>query len=125
MIVNHWQSNKGGGTVILIKEGLIYNRRKDLAIFIEKEGEPVLIDFLSKSNKYIMIESMYRPPNNNDDVFTEAILKIKHKLSLEKENKELIVGMDHKFDLLKSMEHKKTQHFLDTLLNKELFPTIT
>ena len=110
--------------MILIKQGLTYNRRKDLDIFIEKEVESVFIDFLSKSNKYIMIGSMYRPPNNKDDVFTEAILKIKYKLSLEKE-KELIIGKDHNFDLLKSMEHKQTQYFLDTLLNKDLFPTIT
>ena len=27
-----------------------------------------------------MIGSMYRPPNSNDDVFTEAILKIKHNI---------------------------------------------
>ena len=33
--------------------------------------------------------------------------------------------MDHNYDLLKSTEHKKTQQFLDTLLNQELFPTIT
>ena len=32
--------------------------------------------------------------------------------------------MDHNFDLLKSSKHKKTQYFFDTLLNKELFPTI-
>ena len=32
--------------------------------------------------------------------------------------------MDHNYDLLKSMEHKKAQNFLDTMLNKELFPTI-
>ena len=49
MIANHQQSNKGGGTAILIKEGLIYNRRKDLDIFIEKEVESVFIDFLSKA----------------------------------------------------------------------------
>ena len=125
MIANNQQHNKGGSTVIMIKEGLKYNRRKDLDIFIEKEVESVFIDFLSKSNKHITIGSMYRPPNNKDDAFPEAILKIKHKLSMEKENKELIIGMDHNFDLLKSLEHKKTQHFLDTLLNKELFPTIT
>ena len=41
-----------------------------------------------------------------------------------KKNK-LIIGMDHNFDLLKSSEHKRTQYFLNTLLDKELFPTIT
>ena len=68
---------------------------------------------------------MYRPPNNTDDTFVESISNIKHKLSSEQEKKELIIGMDHNFNLLKSADHKRTQNFLDTLLNKELFPTIT
>ena len=41
MIANNHQHNKGGGTAILIKDGLKYNRRKDLDIFIEKEVESV------------------------------------------------------------------------------------
>ena len=109
----------------MIKEELIYNRCRDLDIFIEKQVESVFIELLTKNNKYIIIRSMYRPPNNSDEIFTESILGIKHKLSLEKEKKELIIGMDHNYDLLKTMEHKKTQNFLDTILNKELFPTIT
>ena len=28
---------------------------------------------------------MYRPPNNQDDAFTEMNFKIEHKLSMEKE----------------------------------------
>ena len=33
--------------------------------------------------------------------------------------------MDHNYDLLKSNEHKKTEEFLDPLINRDLFPTIT
>ena len=84
LIANNRQSNKGGRTAILIKQGLIYNRRKDLDIFIEKEVESIFIDLLSRSKKYITIGSMYRPPNTKDDVFTDSILKIKHKISLDK-----------------------------------------
>ena len=94
-------------------------------IFIEKQVESVFIELLTKSNKHIVIRSMYQPPNNTNETFTESILEIKYKIALEKEKKELILGMDHKYNLLKSTEHKKTQKFLDTLLNKELFPTIT
>ena len=50
---------------------------------------------------------MYRPPSNTDDIFTESILGIKHKLSLEKEKRELIISMDYNFNLLNSTEHKK------------------
>ena len=125
LIANNHQTNKGGRTAILVKQGLIYNRRKDLDIFIEKEVESTFIDLLSKSKKYITIGSMYRPPNTKDDIFTDSILKIKHKISLDRVKREIIISMDHNYDLLKSTEHKKTQQFLDTLLNQELFPTIT
>ena len=96
-----------------------------MEIFEEKKVESVFIEILAKNNKHIVVGSMYRPPNNTDDTFLESILNIKHKLSSEQEKKELIIGMDHNFDLLKSSDHKQTQYFLDTLLNKELFPTIT
>ena len=85
VIANNRQQTRGGGTAILIKDGLKYNRRKDLDIFIEKEVEPVFIELLMKSNKHIVVGSMFRLPNNTDDTFLEAILTIKHKLSIEKE----------------------------------------
>ena len=110
LIANNRQTNKGGRTAILVKQGLIYNRRKDLDIFIEKEVESTFINLLSKSKKYITIGSMYRPPNTKDDIFTDSILKIKHKISLEREKREIIIGMDHNYDLLKSTGHKKTSN---------------
>ena len=94
-------------------------------VFVEKKVESVFIELLTKNNKHIVVGSMYRPPNNTDDIFLESILSTKHKISTEHEKKELIIGMDHNFDLLKSSEHKRTQYLLDTLLNKDLFPTIT
>ena len=125
MISNSRSLAKGGGTAILVKEGLKYNTCKDLDIFIEKKVESVFVEILAKCNKHIVVGSMYRPPNNTEDTFVEAILSIRHKLSKEHERKELIIGMDHNYDLLKSWEHKRTQYFLNTLLEKELFPTIT
>ena len=125
IITNSRTQSKGGGTAILIKNTLTYRRRKDLDIFEEKKSESVFIEILAKNNKHIVVGSMYRPPNNTDDTFVESILKIKHQLTSDQEKKELIIGMDHNFDLLKSSDHKRTQYFLDSLLNKELFPTIT
>ena len=46
-----------------------------------------------------------------------------HKAYLEK--KELILGMDHNLDLLKSNTHKNTQDFLDINIDNNLFPSIT
>ena len=42
---------------------------------------------------------------------------------MQKEKKELIIGMDHNLDLLKSSEHKLTQQFLDTLLDLDNYKT--
>ena len=36
------------------------------------------------------------------------------------EKKEIILGMDHNLDLLKSGPHKQTQLFLNDLLDKEI-----
>ena len=125
LIANNRPIAKGGSTAILIKHDIKYNTRKDLDIFTEKKVKSVFVEILSKSNKHIVVGSMYRPPNNTDDTFLESIIGIKHKLLKERERKELIIGMDHNFDLLKSSEHKRTQHFLHSLLDKELFPTVT
>ena len=49
---------------------------------------------------------------------TELICKI------SKEKNELILGMDHNLDLLKSAEHTMTQNFLNSLLDNDMLPTI-
>ena len=43
----------------------------------------------------------------------------------EDRDKQLILGMDHNLDLLKSNSHSATQKFLDMLINNGLLPAIT
>ena len=38
---------------------------------------------------------------------------------------EIILGMDHNYDLLKSDTHKATEEFFDLMINNELWLTIT
>ena len=64
-------------------------------------------------------------PNTNDDKLKIHLVEICNKIKQEKQKKELVIGMDHNMDLLKSHEHNRTQQFLDTLLNNDLIPTIT
>ena len=66
---------------------------------------------------------MYCPPNTDPTNFRIAINTIS-STSL-KERKEIILGMDHNLDLLKSGIHKQTQLFLADLLEKNIYPTIT
>ena len=44
---------------------------------------------------------------------------------MKSENKELICGMDHNMDLLKSSEHSITQKFIDHLLDNDMLLTLT
>ena len=51
--------------------------------------------------------------------------KIADIVHAKKGNKSLILGMDHNMDLLKSAYHHATSTFLDGLVNREIYPTIT
>ena len=66
--------------------------------------------------------STYRPPNGKEGNFVNEISELNHKIKSEK--KEMILGMDHDLDLLKSSEHKMTQSFLNCLLEHDMLPTI-
>lgn len=92
IIANHKMQNKGGGTALLLKEGIIYSRQRDLDVFIDKKVEYVFIEVLTKNGKHMIIGSMYHPPNSNENSFIETILEIKHKLSHEKERKKINTG---------------------------------
>ena len=43
----------------------------------------------------------------------------------KEKNKEIILGMDHNLNLLKTNTHKDTQDFLDINFNNNIFPCIT
>ena len=118
-------NHKGGGTAILIRDGITHKRRKDLDIMIEKEVESKYVEMTAKCGKCIILGSVYKSPNTNDEKLKTHLTEVCSKIKQEKYNKELGVSMDHNMDLLKSHEHRRTQQFLDILLNNDLIPTIT
>ena len=123
LICNSRSKSKGGGTAILLRNGINYKRRKDIEVFKEKHAETTIIEIIAKDGKKIIVGSMYRPLNTDPMNFRIAINTIS-STSL-KEKKEIILGMDHNLDLLKSGIHKQTQLFLSDLLEKNIYPTIT
>ena len=123
MICNSRSENKGSGTAILLRNGMNYKRRKDIEVFKEKCVESTIIEITAKDGKKIIVGSMYHPPNTDPTNFRIAINMI---LSTSlKEKKEIILGMDHNLDLLKSGTHGQTQLFFTDLLEKNIYPTIT
>ena len=122
-VANYRTLYKGGGTSILIRNGIPFKRRKDLEIFIDKEIESTYIEITAKSGKHFIIGSLYRPPNTNVEPTVSHIREMLTKNS--KTKKEIILGLDHNLDLLKSEQHHPTQRFFDTLLENKMLPTIT
>ena len=101
----------------------MYKKREDLCPFIEGEIEATFIEITAKNRKTIVVGSLYKPPNSHSKVFMNSLNETVAKIQTE--CKELIVGMDHNMNLIKSSERKPTQQFLDGLLDKDIFPTIT
>ena len=116
---------KGSGVCLLIKKGIHYQPRRDLEEFIEKELEHIFIEIISKCGKKIIMGSSYRAPNTIPSKFTDHVKKVISKVQSERDEKELILCMDQNLDLLKCHLHEPTRAFLDNLVEKGVFPTIT
>ena len=125
LINNNRHTKKGGGTAVLVKEGIPFTTRSDIAQFYEQELESSYIEITVKNGKHFIIGSLYRAPNTNPSRLIEHISEVNSKRKSESGTKELILGMDHNMDLLKSEAHTQTSKFLETLHDENLFPAIT
>ena len=123
LISNHRKNTNDGGVGILIRNEIPHKCRKDIDVFVEKELETVFIEINAKNGTKIIVGSMYRPPNMPEMAYIDLTCKIIGQVRML-EKKELIMGMDHNFDLLKRATHVATRSFLDTLLGNDILPTI-
>ena len=115
-------SKKGGGVGILLSTELRYKIRADL-LHNGDVMEHLAIEVETKQSN-IIINSIYRPPGCDATCFNREFSSMIQKQSQEK-RKEIIYGLDHNMDFLKSDKHNATQDFLDTILKNGLIPTIT
>ena len=83
------------------------------------------IEITTKSGKSIVVGSLYRSLNSRDNALIDHIENIITKVKLEKNHKQLILGMDHNFDLLKCNQHRPTKRFLDKMMDLDMLPAIT
>ena len=125
LYANHRSKHKGGGTAILVRDGILHKRCKDIETMMEKESESTDVEMTAKGGKHIILGSIYKSPNICENTLKNHLTDVLNKIKSEKGNKELVIGMDHNMNLLKSHEHRKTQQFLDLMLEHNLVPTIT
>ena len=77
---------------------------------------------IKTSTRPIVIGSIYRPPNTNTADFTNWLQYITRSIGT---TSDIILGMDHNMDLLKSDRHRPTQDLIHTILEDGMMPTIT
>ena len=91
----------------------MYKERQDLKSFNSEYLECVFLEMKRRGEKPIITGSIYHPPNSKPKKFNYQYQSLLTKLKTEK--KEIILGMDHNLDLLKSSTHVETQTFIDKL----------
>ena len=79
---------------------------------------------LKTDRKNILLISAYRPPNTNGKIFLGEYKRLLDSLKKQK-NHEIIIGLDHNLDLLKSHLNSTTNDFLEINLDRELLPCIS
>ena len=78
---------------------------------------------LKTDRKNILLVSAYRPPNTNGKVFLGEYKRLLDALKTHK-NHEIIIGLDHNLDLLKSHLNQAMNDFIEINLDRELIPCI-
>ena len=116
-------TKSGGGVAILIHNSIMYKERPDLTTFNSDTLECIFLEMNIKGKQSILVGSLYRAPSTNPKKFNQAYDRLVNKMI--KENKEIILGMDHNLNLLKSSTHTETQSFIDINFDHYLFPCIT
>ena len=79
---------------------------------------------LKTDNRNILMVSAYRPPNTNAKTFLSEYRKLLDILKKQKDH-EVVIGLDHNLDLLKSHLNHTTNDLIELNLDRELIPCIT
>ena len=112
---------RGGGVSIYVINKILSRERPDLQI-VDASFEHCIAEIKLKERK-LLVDSLYRVPNTNQLMFLKNYKELICKL--KSTNSEVILGMDHNLDFLKSNLHENTQSFINHNLDNDLFPVIT
>ena len=109
-------NKKGGGVGFLIRKNLIIRDRADLQINSTTFEHHIIELKCRKRN--ILLVSLYCPPNTSVKSFHDEYKELLNKLN-EVTSCDVILGLDHNLDFLKSNNHKDTQNFIELNLEKK------
>ena len=111
------------GVAIFVAEGIRCREvlTNNNTINISTNQEHCFVELKTATRTFIA-GSIYRPPNTDP---YEFINWFQSTIGNLKTTTDLILGLDHNLDLLKSDHHRPTKEFLHTILDLSLMPVIT
>ena len=118
-IGRHRSNRKGGGVGFLIKNTL-KARTSDLTLNTDS-AESLFLEVKGNQDN-LLVGSIYCPPNTNVGDFIDSYQVLGEKLH---KFKNVLIGLDHNLDLLKTSTHSLMQQFLEATLDAHLIPVIT
>ena len=116
--------SSAGGTLLYVRNHLLYKTRNDLNIYKSTELESVFIEIINHKKSNILVGCIYRHPLMDLNEFNDYYLnELLHKLSSE--SKSVILLGDFNVDLMKCDNHHSANEFLDSLSSHLFLPHIT
>ena len=116
-------SKRGGGVTLLLSSNIRY-KMLDTTKANSCTFEHLSVKIDLRNNQKLLVSSIYRPPNSSENDFIDQCSKFVCDLK-KRENKGIVIGLDHNLDLLKSTKHAPMDRFLSANLSLGLVPTIT
>ena len=116
-------SKRGGGIALLLSSNIRY-KMLDTTKSNSCTFEHLSVEIDLRNNQKLLVSSIYRPPNSPENEFIDQYSKFVCDLK-KRENKGIVIGLDHNLDLLKSTKHGPTDRFISANLSLGLVPTIT
>ena len=118
------EGKKGGGISLYIKDNINFINRKDLNV-MESHIEALFIEITKEENnisKNCLICVVYRPPNNDVNLFTNSLSEIIQKYDLS--NNSIYIMGDFNINLLNIDNHLPSSEFIENLYSYGIFPLI-
>ena len=116
-------TKRGGGIALLLSSNIRY-KMLDHAKSNSSTFEHLSVEIDLRNNQKLLGSLIYRPPNTPKNDFIDQYSNFVYDLK-KKENKGIVIGLDHNLDLLKSTKQDPTDRFISANLSLSLVPTKT
>lgn len=114
-------ASAGGGVAIAVLENLSYNYVQGDMVHVDLEFETIGLEITMGNTKFYVAE-VYRTPGTNESL---SIARFEELLLFFRNKRNVIIGTDQNFDLLKYSTHTNTSTLLNTFTSHGYIPTAT